>query len=73
MATTDANGSYSFTRSESSQGSYILAVAFYGNTNYLQSSEMLFLTIGNPAQDKISANVTIITQPSDNPPPFPDP
>jgi len=46
MATTDANGAYSFTRSESAQGSYDLQISFYGNTGYTKSSAMIFLDVG---------------------------
>ena len=58
MATTDANGAYSFRRSESAQGSYVVAIAFYGNSNYSESSDMLIVTVGNPIPSKISVGVT---------------
>jgi hypothetical protein len=58
-ATTDANGNYSFTRSESARGSYWLQVAFYGNSNYSWSSQMLYINVGDPIPTTIqSLNVT---------------
>jgi uncharacterized GH25 family protein len=56
--TTAANGSYSVTHSESVQGTYTEQVNFYGNANYLGSSEMIFLSVGNLVPTTISVNVT---------------
>jgi len=55
---TDANGSYSFTVSDSAQGSYIEQANFYGTASYLATSSMLFVTVGNPIPTSLSLNVT---------------
>jgi hypothetical protein len=56
--TTDANGAWSVTRSESAQGTYVLQINFYGDSNYVKSDEMVFLTIGNPTPTKLIVSAT---------------
>jgi hypothetical protein len=67
-ATTDANGAYAFTRSESAQGSYWLQVSFYGNSNYNESSAMMLLTIGNPIPTTIRSLTVTNSNPAVNQP-----
>jgi hypothetical protein len=57
-STTDANGAYTFTRSESEQGTYTEQVDFYGNADYSVASEMIFLTVGNPTPTSMSLSGT---------------
>jgi hypothetical protein len=57
--TTDTNGAYTFTRSESAQGTYIGWVYFWGNSSYLASSaSQIELTVGNPIPTVLSLNIT---------------
>jgi len=56
--TTNANGAYTFTRSESAQGSYSYQVSFWGNSHYSGSSTMLELNIGNPIPTTLSLKIT---------------
>jgi hypothetical protein len=57
--TTDANGTYTFTRSESTQGTYVYQVEFWGNSSYLASPpSMLEMNIGNPIPTTLSLNIT---------------
>jgi len=44
--TTDANGAYTFTRSESTQGIYSYQAVFVGNVTYGPSSAYVGLTVG---------------------------
>jgi 5-hydroxyisourate hydrolase-like protein (transthyretin family) len=61
-ATTGTNGSYSFTRSEASQGTYFYEVWFLGTSTYFQSEAMIgALTVGNPVQTTISVTPSTTT------------
>jgi protocatechuate 3,4-dioxygenase beta subunit len=66
--TTDAHGAYTFTRSESEQGTYWLQIDFYGNSNYSVASQMLFLTVGNPIPTTIRSLTTTNSNPGVNQP-----
>jgi len=55
---TDANGAYTFTLSDSAQGSYIEQANFYGSSSYRATSSMLFVTVGNPIPTSLSLNIT---------------
>ena len=58
-ATTFADGSYSFNRSEASQGTYFYQVCFLGNSEYFQSEAMIgALTVGNPIQTTLSVTAS---------------
>jgi len=56
--TTNTNGVYTFTRSESARGSYAYSVSFWGNSHYSGSSTMLELNIGNPKPTTLSLKIT---------------
>ena len=57
--TTDTNGTYTFTRSESTQGTYVYQVDFWGSSSYFASTpSMLELTVGNPIPTTLSLNIT---------------
>ena len=61
-ATTTANGSYSFTRSEASQGTYFYEVWFLGSSTYFQSEAMIgALTVGNPITTTLSVTASNTT------------
>ena len=58
-ASTFADGSYSFNRSEASQGTYFYQVYFLGNSEYFQSEAMIgALTVGNPIQTTLSVTAS---------------
>ncbi|MGZ4893638.1 MAG: Ig-like domain-containing protein [Halobacteriota archaeon] len=45
--TTDANGAYTFTQSESGQGKYWYQAVFSGDTTYAASNAMVSVTVGS--------------------------
>jgi 5-hydroxyisourate hydrolase-like protein (transthyretin family) len=60
--TTSANGSYSFTRSEASQGTYFYEVWFLGTSTYFQSEAMIgALPVGNPISTTLSVTASNTT------------
>jgi protocatechuate 3,4-dioxygenase beta subunit len=56
--TTDANGAYTLTLSESAQGTYIYRIHFWGNAGYSASQAMVTITVGNPIPTTLSLNIT---------------
>src|SRR5450756_1829002 len=56
--TTDTNGAYTFTRSESAQGTYACWVTFRGSSSYFVSGIMCVVTVGNPIKTALSLNIT---------------
>jgi 5-hydroxyisourate hydrolase-like protein (transthyretin family) len=58
-AATLSNGSYSFNRTETLQGTYFYEVWFLGNSQYFQCEAMIgALPVGNPIQTTLSVSVS---------------
>jgi hypothetical protein len=58
-ATTDANGNYTVTITEASQGDYPISVAFSNTSSgYLGSGSMLDVTVGNPIPVVLTLTIT---------------
>ena len=56
--TTNANGAYAITRSESAPDTYWDTVYFQGNSGYFATNAMVFLPVGNLIPTTLSLNIT---------------